>query len=564
MQDNFILTQTSILPKLITFYIAERIDNELKQSIPKEMIYNRVRRILAVADLEDGRQIVRAITVFAQELGLGNRTRFIRWLNSAILSISRGLCQGLAICHGAMTAIGKKKWWESVLGLVQEWDGSEEQFHRRIFISSAETEATLGELLNRVVNYVFYYHAETSIFDDDVESIHAIELSTFLMQPIDIRFYGFSSDVAAPSTESAVLQRKCVALVGSFSSEELRKLLVCPPCYVCLICDVFHAVEFSVDHGSNLWSLYEPNEGVLPPVNFDQFVENISRKFKTAISILYLPVLGGTAEYNFDPIYGAYYEALRNSRVLGNTTLHLMCEYTPDVLISLLQKAGINHELQCVVADALTFKDARISSLFSTIVSNYPKLLVPFLNLAEGSRIIRNRIVLELVASSDLIYDVISTASEALIEVTAHSKLLTQALQNFFDNAEYFVALIKDGDPQVGKAIMRFALKHSDWLNTNYEANETKNCLRIFLQALRSPRDREAQLDILLNRNAELCELLLSGFLIGSVKLFAHEEGVTQAVKAWCATKCASEALHDRRLIGFVSEPANKRSAQLT
>ncbi|MDF1795295.1 MAG: hypothetical protein P1U63_02030 [Coxiellaceae bacterium] len=78
-----------------------------------------------------------------------------------------GLCFGLSMIQSVMHTLGKDEWWQQALDAIAAWDVSKpaslDGFVR--FDMKAAVGFTLGELFDRVINYVAFNHGNRAVLD---------------------------------------------------------------------------------------------------------------------------------------------------------------------------------------------------------------------------------------------------------------------------------------------------------------------------------------------------------------------------------------------------------------
>lgn len=294
---------------------------------------------------------------------LKNYTSYMEELISALKS---GHCHGFSICHAVMDLEGKQEWWENSYPKMMEWDGSEEALAQEVNLPGSTQPQTLGQLIERALNYIVYYQGTYKIWFREKNT------QQLLLQPAPSENKSISHFELLTADHKIVTIKNRATAAGYFDQNDLLNLLDETQIKgnICLISStsLFPNVDghtIRIGHNGQSWIVYDPEYDHSNP---DTLHKTFSDK-KTAVLEIIERLRGDLNAISIeiattrDQIIAFPYfdEMLKNKMdFLDKSGLRALVKHAPEAACQLFERASEQneHTLLKKIIGALKYKES--------------------------------------------------------------------------------------------------------------------------------------------------------------------------------------------------------------
>lgn len=277
------------------------------------------------------------------------------------LEDSKGVCFGLAVCHGAMDVTGYLDWWETALLELLKWDETRSSLETEVTLpgSRAKTssEKKLNHIFNKILNFIIF---DQAVILDGIKSFFPENIS----QAKFLTKGNYFSIIDKNNKIRQVENSKTIA--GYFTKEVLMDILDEKEIEdtICIVSTTNHAIR--IGYKNNTWIYYdsEDDHSSLPSIHKTftkiQLVETLLDRVDSCFTIT-----AASLDKKKSIHFSKYDKLLKNpitaANLLKKNGLSLIANYTPIVLETILKQIKNYTQGSIILANALQYHHTEIT-----------------------------------------------------------------------------------------------------------------------------------------------------------------------------------------------------------
>lgn len=323
-------SQNLTLPKLIIFYMAEYICNtagiastaQLRDTIFAEVVeFVKKNATHTTLDKDEAKKFIIELRAKYSISGVQLTDEIATKIANVAAIIQKGACHGFSVCYSVMNFEGKLEWWFALLRKLVNWDGSAKALREEIDLPQQEKKQSLGEGINRILNYVESTQGNLGDFDQRAFGENFAQRESFRGGKIEINV-----------GEKALITHNALVFAGCFTQKDLTKLIVDTSGkknkYICTLGNLSHTCSFRYDPVHNEYVFYNssafPNNktavncGEIRCGSKDKLIEKIFAELGKSLSISYQLVSGSKNDNDYATDYSELADASRYANKIAS------------------------------------------------------------------------------------------------------------------------------------------------------------------------------------------------------------------------------------------------------
>jgi len=290
---------------------------------------------------------------------------YINYMEELISALKSGHCHGFSICHAAMDLEGKQEWWENLQPKMMEWDGSEEALAQEVNLPGSTQPQTLGQLIERALNYIVYYQGAYKIGFKEKNT------QKLLLQPAPRENKNISHFELLTADHKIVTIKNRAVAAGNFDQNDLLNLLDETQIKdnICIIASTSapgtngHAIRIGYNNQS--WIVYDPNYDHSNPDTIHKIFSDKKAVVLEIIDCLVSDISATSIEIatTRDQIIAfPYFDEMLKNKVdfLNRFGMRALVTHAPEAACQLFERASEQNE------------PALLKKIIQTLKDNYP------------------------------------------------------------------------------------------------------------------------------------------------------------------------------------------------
>jgi hypothetical protein len=287
---------------------------------------------------------------------------------------SRGQCFGLSVCHAAMHAIGKLRWWEAALVELANWDGSPAALDRKVTLPDADESdpVPLKKIFERMLNYITVHQATHKSKIENLYQYNLFDPENKYFELIDT--HGKIKTVCLREVAACNFTLKSLS---TFFDDHLEKA-------ICILSNTTHSININY-MGNQQWMVYNANYSHESTQTLHKIFFSKEAAAKEIISILGCTLAMEVAHFNSpktNSVAVKFAELIDREKMnlLKNGGLHKLVTSAPEYLPQLLATVDGDNEAIMQVLEYLITKGKNERTGFSFITEYVPDSLPAILH----------------------------------------------------------------------------------------------------------------------------------------------------------------------------------------